>query len=73
MSSPDDCHSVTGYCLFLGSSLVVWKTKKQTIVTRSSIEAEIHALTSIVQEVIWLHWMLQDLGVLVTSPTPLYL
>ena len=48
----DDRHSVIGYCVFLGSSLVVWKTKKQTTVARSSVEAEIRALASIVQEVI---------------------
>ena len=71
-SSPDDRHSVTGYCLFLGSSLVVWKTKKQTTVTRSSVEAELRTLASTVQEVIWLRWLLQDLGVPVTSPTPLH-
>ena len=71
-SSPDDCHSVTGYCLFLGSSLMVWKTKKQSTVSRSSVEAEVRALAATVQEVIWLRWMLQDLGVPVTSPTPLH-
>ena len=71
-SCPDDRRSVSGYCLFLGSSLVVWRTKKQTTVARSSVEAELRALASTVQEIIWLRWLLQDLGVSVTSPTPLH-
>ena len=50
----------------------MWRTKKQTTVARSSVEAEIRALASTVQEVIWLCWMLQDFGVPVTSPTPLH-
>ena len=52
-SYPDDRHSVTSYyCLFLGSSLVVWKTKKQTTVARSSVEAALRVLVSTIQEVI---------------------
>ena len=51
-SSSDDRLSVTGYCVFLRSSLVVWKTKKQTIVAHSSVEAEFRALASNVQEII---------------------
>jgi hypothetical protein len=27
-----DRHSLSAYCVFLGSSLIVWKTKKQTVV-----------------------------------------
>ena len=45
---------------------------KQTTVSRSSVEAEIRALASTVAEVIWLRWLLQDLGISVTSATPLH-
>ena len=50
----------------------VWRTKKQTTVARSSVEAELRALASTVQEVIWLCWLLQDLDVTIFSPTPLH-
>ena len=63
---------MTSYYLFLGSSLVVWRTKKQTIVSCSSVEAELRALAATIRELIWLRWMLQDLGVSITSPTPLH-
>ncbi|XP_039131791.1 uncharacterized mitochondrial protein AtMg00810-like [Dioscorea cayenensis subsp. rotundata] len=39
-SCSDDRVSVTGYCIFLGSSLVVWKTKKQPTVAKFSAEVE---------------------------------
>ena len=67
-SCPNDRRYVTGYYLFLGSSLVFWKT----IVARSSVKAEIHALASTVQDLIWLCWLLQDLGVPISSPTHIH-
>ena len=71
-SSPDDRHSVSGFCVFLGSSLIAWKSKKQTIVSCSSVEAEFRALAAMIRELIWLRWVLQDLDVSITAPTPLH-
>jgi hypothetical protein len=65
-----DFKSISAYCVFLGSSLVSWKTKKQTDVARSSAKAELRALACVKAEVTWLRWLLADFGVSLTTPTP---
>ncbi|XP_039134222.1 uncharacterized mitochondrial protein AtMg00810-like [Dioscorea cayenensis subsp. rotundata] len=50
-SSPDDRVSITSYCIFLGSCLIVWKTKKKPTITKSCAKAEVRALASTVQEI----------------------
>ncbi|XP_028076267.1 uncharacterized protein LOC114278420 [Camellia sinensis] len=50
-------------CFFLGDSLIAWRSKKQTLVARSSTEDEYRALVDTTQELLWLHWLLTDMGV----------
>nr|GEX02189.1 ribonuclease H-like domain-containing protein [Tanacetum cinerariifolium] len=55
--------SILSYCVFLGGSLVNWKGKKQSTLSRSSVEAEYRSMTSATCEVIWLSNLLGDMGV----------
>jgi hypothetical protein len=60
---PTDRRSTTGYCFFLGDSLISWRSKKQTVVSRSSTESEYRALADATSELLWLRWLLADMGI----------
>ncbi|KAM1709738.1 hypothetical protein TB1_000224 [Malus domestica] len=67
-----DRKSTTGYCTFVGGNLVTWKSKKQTVIARSSAEAEYRAMASTACELIWLKGLLCDLGVFTAQPMTLF-
>ena len=64
--------SITGYFITIGGSHVSWKTKKQSIVSRSSAEAEYLTMTTATSELIWIKSLLVSLGVFLDKPMKLY-
>ncbi|KAL0449326.1 UNVERIFIED_CONTAM: Retrovirus-related Pol polyprotein from transposon RE1 [Sesamum latifolium] len=56
----DSRKSLTGYCIFLGSALISWKTKKRNTVSRSTVEAEYRSTGSTACELTWACNLLLD-------------
>lgn len=54
--------STTGFCIMLGDSPISWKAKKQSVVSRSTAEAEYRVMALTICEVTWLHTLLKDMG-----------
>jgi hypothetical protein len=69
---PIDHQSTTSYCFLLNSSLISRRSKKQFVVACSSTEVEYRALADTTSELLWLRWLLQDLGVSTSYATPNY-
>ena len=47
--------------MFIGGKLIFWKSKKQDVVVRSSVETKYRAMTLATCELIWLKHLLQEL------------
>ena len=69
---PDTRRSLTGYSVFIGGSLISWRSKKQSVVSRSSAEAEYRAMTIVAYEITWVLQLLKDLRVCHSKPTMVF-
>lgn len=69
---PDTSRSTSGYVFFLGVGPVSWSSKRQTVVTNSTMEAEYIGLSNAARHAIWLRELLQDIGCKQTNPTTIY-
>jgi hypothetical protein len=69
ISDADEIYATSGYVFSLGGGVVSWKSCKQTILTRSTMEAELTTLDIASVEAEWLHELLMDLPV-VEKPVP---
>ena len=57
--NPRDWKSKSRVLIFFGGAVVLWKSKKQGIVTLSSTESEYVATTLAAREVIWMRMLIK--------------
>lgn len=69
ISDADELYATSGYVFTIGGGAVSWRSCKQTILTRSTMEAELAALDTATVEAEWLRELLMDLPV-VEKPIP---
>ncbi|PON40426.1 Ribonuclease H-like domain containing protein, partial [Parasponia andersonii] len=67
-----DRRSTSGYCTQVWGNLVTWRSKKQSVVARSSAEAEFRAVAQGICEGMWLTRLLKELGMTYEGPMKLY-
>ncbi|CAL8998460.1 unnamed protein product [Prunus brigantina] len=67
-----DRRSTSGYFTFVGGNLVTWRSKKQNVVSRSSAKSEYRGIAQGVCEILWLRWLLAEIGFRRNAATKLH-
>ena len=69
ISDADEIKATSGYIFTLAGAAVPWMSCKQTVLTKSTAEAELVALETATNEAEWLRELLMDLPLL-EKPVP---
>lgn len=69
--SSEDSRSTSGMCFTLGSGIITWHSKKQSVVAQSTAEAEYIAASMAANHAVWLRKVLFDLNHEKKQPTVL--
>ncbi|GKV21611.1 hypothetical protein SLEP1_g31573 [Rubroshorea leprosula] len=64
--------STTRFCIFLGANCISWSSKKQSTIARSTTEAEYRALASTTAELVWITYLLRDIGISLLNPPQVF-
>ncbi|PKU81792.1 putative mitochondrial protein [Dendrobium catenatum] len=67
-----DRKSVSGFCTYLGNTLISWSVKKQPTVAKSSTEAEYQSLSAAASDVLWLRRLVEELQLSHPDPTKIF-
>jgi Reverse transcriptase (RNA-dependent DNA polymerase) len=70
--SLDDRKSTSGFCIYLGSNIISWGSKKQATVARSSTESEFRCLATTCSELVWLQLLITELHIPLSSTPTLW-
>lgn len=65
--------STTGYVIKIGNGVVTWASQRQHSVSLSTTEAEYVAAAQVTKEILWLQYLLEDIGEELNKPRVLYI
>ena len=72
VGSVNDRRSTSGYCTYVWGNLVAWRSKKQSVVARSSAEAEFRAIALGICERLWLKRVMEELKISTEFPMKMF-
>lgn len=67
-----DRRSTSDYCSFVRGNLVIWRSKKQSVVARSSTEVEFRSMAHGICKSLWLKMLLTEVGFPIHGSMKLY-
>nr|GEX01496.1 ribonuclease H-like domain-containing protein [Tanacetum cinerariifolium] len=69
---PATRRSTSKYCVFLGNNVLSWSSKRQPILSRSSVEADYRGVANVVAHTAWLRNLLRELHTPLLTATLVY-